>query len=421
MKVRKWMMCLLILTCSMQIRIIAGEDDNIECPLGCMCFPVEENEMYDPPTYSRVSVLSNETVIAVSCLRQQLTKVPTGFAPNTAALFLSYNDLSQLNRSMFAGLNKLKILDISHNKLVSIANDTFDDMRELEQLDLSYNKIRWLPNGFLCPWYRQGFGTHLSNPISCKGWITAKTQLQLVLGENPWHCNCALQQFVEQFSCAYEQAPCIDFSIGKDDPIGHCGSPPNMRGISLTRLSSFESQKGHINVCKYRQVYIDVPLLVTMFTWIGAVLGYVAYFISWNNRDIANHRSYLSTLNFRQQESHHRGQGEQSAMRTTNSSPTVPGDSSNARRIFQRRNENKEIQKDLPTVEITEVNSPDIWIERPNWDFETHSDECLLQPRARIIEVEPARRSSEEKTSRGSMENIQGNHKQIDIYHLSSL
>jgi len=51
-----------------------------------------------------------------------------------------------------------------------------------------------------------------------------------------------------------------------------------------------------VNMCLDRKGNIDFALLLVMFSWIGATIFYVIHFISWNNKEIARHKSYISSL-----------------------------------------------------------------------------------------------------------------------------
>ena len=54
---------------------------------------------------------------------------------------LSKNELSQIDKSIFYGLQKLELLDLSYNKIEKVPNYAFQHLTVLKELNLNYNKI----------------------------------------------------------------------------------------------------------------------------------------------------------------------------------------------------------------------------------------------------------------------------------------
>lgn len=42
--------------------------------------------------------------------------------------------------------------------------------------------------------------------------------------------------------------------------------------------------------------HIDIPMVITMVSWFGGIIGYTIYFIRWNQKEIARQSSYLASL-----------------------------------------------------------------------------------------------------------------------------
>lgn len=391
------------------------------CPSQCNCYFVFPNDLTDPPTYIPVQdgQAKGHLMKAVTCQRRQLTDVPKGFPEDTAVLYLAYNQLKHIDRSMFQGLTHIVTLNLSHNKIQSIANDTFDGIKKLQQVDISYNNMRELPKGFLCPWYPREIVTS-ENELQCEGREAYLSQIRFIMAQNPWHCNCRLQEFVEHYACAYGNSPCIEFYMTPDHTT-ECNSPTKLNGVSISRLSSQDATDTH-NLCSFRN-HVDIPLLVTMFTWMGAVLGYVIYFILWNQTEIANHRSYLASLHARSEA-------------TTSARPEFPpkeprrrditaSDSVLIRTTASRDSvighEPKTIRKDTPALTISEPSNPTVWVEKSASDISWDCDEGYLMARqAESVRVRPMFLRNKVRPSASYPSNLQktGNE---EVYKLSSL
>ncbi|XP_053961152.1 insulin-like growth factor-binding protein complex acid labile subunit [Anastrepha ludens] len=121
----------------------------------------------------------------------------------------------------FAGLIKLRELELSHCGIQEISMDALMDCRSLEVLDLSYNNISYFPPGLLDDLlnleeiYLQGNQLR-TLPIT----FFLRPKLRLArLSENPWHCSCDMYNWRPKIT-NQERGPrtkrCItDYQTGK--------------------------------------------------------------------------------------------------------------------------------------------------------------------------------------------------------------
>lgn len=93
-----------------------------------------------------------------------------------------------------------------------IAKDTFNKMKKLQYLNIAYNDMTKIPHGFLCPWYYHN-NIESTGVFGCEEKEAAKSVVGLNTIQNPWHCDCAFQEFIENFSCQIGKSPCIEYDI----------------------------------------------------------------------------------------------------------------------------------------------------------------------------------------------------------------
>ena len=70
-------------------------------------------------------------------------------------------------------------------------------MPNLTYLDLSHNLLQKLAPGWLCPWAPK------TNAVECFVNQSQRQGLSLMLDKNPWVCTCALQSFINNYTCDY--------------------------------------------------------------------------------------------------------------------------------------------------------------------------------------------------------------------------
>ncbi|CAB0033010.1 unnamed protein product [Trichogramma brassicae] len=106
-------------------------------------------------------------------------------------LNLRDNRLQSLQNGVFESLNNLKTLDLSKNKITYINAGAFRGLSSLIQLELGNNRLRRLTRGLFEPLTSlERLGNRLSHLP--KGLFDENSDLlQLRLGRNPWHCDCA--------------------------------------------------------------------------------------------------------------------------------------------------------------------------------------------------------------------------------------
>ena len=85
--------------------------------------------------------------IRVSCVSRNILNFPNNIPKATWYLNLENNAICRLHRHNFAGLPKLRILDLANISLSSLDSDTFIDLKNLISLSLSQNKLSVLEKG----------------------------------------------------------------------------------------------------------------------------------------------------------------------------------------------------------------------------------------------------------------------------------
>ncbi|XP_062068802.1 toll-like receptor 6 [Lepus europaeus] len=88
--------------------------------------------------------LSEEREFAVDMSKKGLTHVPKDLPPQTRALDVSHNYISELRASDISLLSRLKMLKLSHNRLQQLDFSVFKFNQDLDYLDLSHNQLREL-------------------------------------------------------------------------------------------------------------------------------------------------------------------------------------------------------------------------------------------------------------------------------------
>ncbi|XP_029450941.1 leucine-rich repeat-containing protein 3-like [Rhinatrema bivittatum] len=212
---------------------------SLMCPEGCNC--------------------SAESGV-VRCSNRELKEIPMDIPEDTSVLYLDSNHITTIPDGAFRELYKLQELYLSNNLIDSISPGAFRELGAgLKLLDLSNNQIRQVG--------REAFGK-----------LRAKTRLY----NNPWHCECSLQELIETLNLDPETANNImcDSSLEQQ----YAGQP------FIHLLNS------GINFCSFHQKTTDVAMLVTMFCWFTMVIAYVVYYVRQNQEDTRRHLEYLKSL-----------------------------------------------------------------------------------------------------------------------------
>ncbi|CDQ93997.1 unnamed protein product, partial [Oncorhynchus mykiss] len=114
------------------------------------------------------------------------------------------------------------------------------------------------------------------------GSTRAKTRLY----NNPWHCDCTLQELMETLNLEPETVNGImcESSVRSSGEGKHSGQP-------LVKLLN-----SGVNFCRLQRKTTDVAMLVTMFVWFFMVIVYVVYYVRQNQAETRRHLEYLKSL-----------------------------------------------------------------------------------------------------------------------------
>uniref|UniRef100_UPI00398EB852 leucine-rich repeat-containing protein 3 n=1 Tax=Pristiophorus japonicus TaxID=55135 RepID=UPI00398EB852 len=210
------------------------------CPRSCQCF--DKNGKF------------------VRCTGKNLKEIPKDLPADTVSLHLNSNRITKIPNNAFKDLYLLKELDLSKNAIESIDSGAFKGIPEgLKMLDLSSNKIQSVP--------KEVFGN-----------IKAKIRLS----NNPWHCECTLQQIIKELTLDPETVN--DFICQSSVQEEYTGKP------LIQILDS------GINFCNIHQKTTDVAMFITMFGWFTMVISYIVYYVRQNQEDARRHLEYLKSL-----------------------------------------------------------------------------------------------------------------------------
>ncbi|XP_078695278.1 uncharacterized protein LOC144924193 [Branchiostoma floridae x Branchiostoma belcheri] len=145
-------------------------------------------------------------------------------------LDLTHNRLRLVEKWHFEGLRKLKCLKLSHNNISYITGKSFNHMRMLQEISLDYNRLAQLE----CDWLRWlplrihvQVQHNLIQTISAESFdAMIKRHVRLFVGENPFRCTCDLD---------------LDSSKGarviKDYESLQCSYPPSLLGRKIADVA----------------------------------------------------------------------------------------------------------------------------------------------------------------------------------------
>ncbi|XP_076823267.1 uncharacterized protein LOC143469459 [Clavelina lepadiformis] len=151
-------------------------------------------------------------------------------------MFLSLNRISAIENDTFLGATSLGWLDLSGNAMERVDDFTFDHLSKLQGLYLAYNEplssvSSHAFEGFNETIYRLSFD-------SCNfTWIDAdiiasltNKQLVIWMGNNPWNCDCNLQDVVE----LVQSSPSKFYDLNQIT----CQNPDDVKGKKMTTVDS---------------------------------------------------------------------------------------------------------------------------------------------------------------------------------------
>ncbi|KAG5264210.1 hypothetical protein AALO_G00251180 [Alosa alosa] len=215
------------------------------CPKGCSCL--------------RTDAHLHLHGLNVTCSRSRLKEIPRDLPAETVLLRLDHNHISAIPERAFAGLRLLRELNLSGNALETLGEGAFAGLEgALQLLDLSHNRISSV--------HKDAF---------------SRLNARIVVEDNPWHCDCALQQ-----------------ALGGMAAHNHEATSTRV----LCRSSELRDQDGQpymavdADLCNLAKRTTDYAMLVTMFGWFAMVISYVVYYVRQNQEDARRHLEYLKSL-----------------------------------------------------------------------------------------------------------------------------
>uniref|UniRef100_A0A8C5T6A9 Leucine-rich repeat-containing protein 3 n=1 Tax=Malurus cyaneus samueli TaxID=2593467 RepID=A0A8C5T6A9_9PASS len=190
---------------------------------------------------------------AVLCSSRHLEEIPKDIPRDAVFLKLDANSITRIPGNAFRHLSHLQEIDLSRNAIEKIDGAAFRGVAAgLRSLDLSGNRIRSIPKEALLA-------------------LNAK----LRLANNPWHCECALQEVLWEAR--------LDPDSVRDIT---CHTAPRDEYVGKPLLQVLDAG---VNFCSVRQRSTDVAVLVAMFGWFAMVIVYVVCYVRHNREDSCKH------------------------------------------------------------------------------------------------------------------------------------
>ncbi|KAJ6656145.1 hypothetical protein lerEdw1_004062 [Lerista edwardsae] len=197
----------------------------------------------------------------VWCNRRDLVVIPLDIPPDARVLYLDSNWITHVANGAFRGLKQLRELHLADNLIQSIAPGAFRGLGGgLRLLDLSGNQLQRVE----------------AAPFISLAWV------RLELYDNPWHCDCSLQELMATLPLDSETV---------EDLVCATAVWEEYAGKSLAHLLN-----AGVNFCVSQQRNTDLAMLLTMFCWFTVVITYVVYYVRRNQAESRRHLEYLKSL-----------------------------------------------------------------------------------------------------------------------------
>ncbi|KAK5890752.1 leucine-rich repeat-containing protein 3 [Pseudochaenichthys georgianus] len=210
------------------------------------------------PTTCHCMEKSGKTV--VQCISRNLDIIPPDLPRDTVILLLASNHITHIPNQAFKDLHYLQELDLSNNDIELVDLGAFQGVSDsLLFLDLSNNRIQSVP--------KEAF---------------ARLRAKISLSNNPWHCECTLQEVLRELRLDPETV---------NEVMCHTAVQEEYAGKPVIQVLD-----SGINFCNFHHKTTDVAMFVTMFGWFTMVIAYVIYYVRHNQEDARRHLEYLKSL-----------------------------------------------------------------------------------------------------------------------------
>lgn len=200
------------------------------------------------PTNNSIQDLSlNRALYNSSAIQYLATALSRGGFQHLITLELADNAIVYLPQGMFAGMSRLRQLDLRNNSLVGVKNGTLAGL-QLDSLDLTLNALKTLRAGAL-------------------GDIASQQGLHLYLKENPFVCDCEIEELAAWLNSS-TQVQDVEQLV--------CAYPEDLRNVSLVALGE-----------TVLDCHVVEDVLHTSYVFLGVVLGIVGLvflFVLYLNR-----------------------------------------------------------------------------------------------------------------------------------------
>ncbi|NWI76256.1 LRRC3 protein, partial [Dryoscopus gambensis] len=197
---------------------------------------------------------------AVLCSSRHLEEIPKDIPRDVVFLKLDANSITKIPSNAFRHLSHLEEIDLSRNAIEKIEGAAFKGVAAgLRTLDLSSNRIRSIPKEALLA-------------------LHAK----LRLANNPWHCECALQEVLWEARLDPDSVQDIT-----------CHTAPREEYVGKPLLQVLDAG---VNFCSVRQRTMDVAMFITMFGWFAMVVVYVICYVRHNQEGARRRGDHLKSL-----------------------------------------------------------------------------------------------------------------------------
>ncbi|XP_064313126.1 leucine-rich repeat-containing protein 3 [Phalacrocorax carbo] len=196
---------------------------------------------------------------AVLCSSRHLVEIPKDIPKDAVFLKLDANSITRIPSNALRHLSHLEELDLSRNAIEKIDRAAFKGVAAgLRTLDLSSNRIRNIPKEAL---------------------LTLNAKLRLA--NNPWHCECALQEVLWEARLDPDSVQDIT-----------CHTAPREEYVGKPLLQVLDAG---VNFCSVCQRTTDVAMFITTFGWFTMVIVYVICYVRHNQEDTCKHVEYLKS------------------------------------------------------------------------------------------------------------------------------